>query len=266
MLEIDNLTCGYDDKFHLRNINFKLADKEFVGIIGPNGSGKTTLLKAISRLLKPNKGRVLFAGKDIWQINLKELAMKIAVVSQSPVTNSMTVEDFVLLGRIPHFKRLQFLESKEDLEMAEKIMALTDVLRFKERAIDEMSGGEKQLVFLTRALMQEPKLILLDEPTAHLDITHQVVILDLLKRLNKKTGLTVVMVLHDLNLASEYCERLILINEGQIYKTGKPEEVLQYQIIEQVYKTVVVVDKNPISSKPYLLVVPEEERQRSGQR
>ncbi|MBU3933980.1 MAG: ABC transporter ATP-binding protein, partial [Candidatus Omnitrophica bacterium] len=130
----------------------------------------------------------------------------------------------------------------------------------------EISGGERQLVVIARALTQEPRLLLLDEPTAHLDITHQVGVLDLIKKLNREFGLTVIMVLHDLNLASEYCHRLLLINEGRIHKAGLPEEVLNYQIIEEVYKTVVVVEKNPISSKPYILIVPEEERQKERSR
>jgi iron complex transport system ATP-binding protein len=164
------------------------------------------------------------------------------------------------LGRIPHLKRLQFFESKEDLEIAEKCMKLTDTFKLRDRLMSEISGGEKQLILIARALAQEPRLILLDEPTAHLDITHQVGILDLIKKLNRELGLTVIMVLHDLNLASEYCQRLILINGGRIHKIGQPEEVLNYDIIEEVYKTVVVVERSPVSSKPYILLVSEEER------
>ena len=141
-------------------------------------------------------------------------------------------------------------------------MTLTDTFKLKDQFMGEISGGERQLALISRVLAQEPKLILLDEPTAHLDITHQVGILDLIKRLNKEFGLTVIMVLHDLNLASEYCRRLILINEGRIHRIGRPEEVLDYRIIEEVYKTVVIVEKNPLSSKPYILIVSEEERKK----
>ncbi len=264
MLEIKNLTCGYDSKFILQDINFKVGNKELLGIIGPNGSGKTTLLRAINRVLKPKHGVILFEGKDISQMQYKELAKEIAVVSQSFETGFMSVEEFVLLGRIPYYKRLQFLETKEDLAIASRCMKLTDTLRFKHRLMQELSGGERQLAHIARALTQEPKLLLLDEPTTHLDISHQVGILDLIKRLNKELGFTVIMVLHDLNLASQYCQRLILINEGRIHKMGPPDEVLTYQIIEEVYKTVVVVEKNPISFKPYILLVSEEERQKRG--
>jgi iron complex transport system ATP-binding protein len=262
VLELRNLTCGYGSKVILKDIVFKVADKELAGVIGPNGSGKTTLLRAVTRVIKPRQGAVLLEGMNIWRMKFKELARKIAVVPQSFEGTDMSVEDFVLLGRIPHLKRLQFFESKDDLEIAERCMKLTDTFKLKDRLMSEMSGGEKQLVLIARALAQEPRLILLDEPTAHLDITHQVGILDLIKKLNRELGLTVIMVLHDLNLASEYCQRLILINEGRIHKTGQPEEVLNYSIIEEVYKTVVVVEKNPISSRPYVLLVSEEERRK----
>ncbi len=263
MLEIKDLICGYDSKFLLQDINFKIEAGELVGIIGPNGSGKTTLLRAIRRVLKPKKGTILFEGKNIWQMGYKELAKRIAVVPQGvTAVAGMSVEEFVLLGRIPHFERCQFLETKKDLEIAKKGMILTDTIKFKDQLMQELSGGERQLVVIARALTQEPRLLLLDEPTSHLDITHQVGILDLIRRLNKELGLTVLMVLHDLNLASEYCQRLVLINKGRIYKIGTPEEILYYQIIEEIYKTVVVVEKNPISSKPYILVVSEEERRR----
>lgn len=262
MLEVRNLTCGYDSKLVLKGITFKVDDRELVGIIGPNGSGKTTLLRAITRVLDPKQGAVFLEEKDIWRMKFKDLARKIAVVPQSFGGTDMSVEDFVLLGRIPHLRKLQFFESKDDLGTAERCMKLTDTFKLKDRLMSEMSGGERQLVLIARALAQEPRLILLDEPTAHLDITHQVGILDLIKKLNRELGLTVIMVLHDLNLASEYCQRLILINEGRIHKMGQPEEVLNYGVIEEVYRTVVVVEKNPISSRPYILLVSEEERLR----
>lgn len=260
MLETRDLTCGYDSKIILYDINFHIKGGELAGIIGPNGSGKTTLLRAITRVLKPEKGEVFLEGKNIREMGFKELAKNIAVVSQDFETGYMSVEEFILLGRIPYHSRFQFLETKRDMEVAERCMTLTDTFRLKDHLMEEISGGERQLAHIARALTQGPKLLLLDEPTTHLDITHQVGILDLIKRLNREFGLTVVMTLHDLNLASEYCNRLILINRGRIHKDGLPEEVLDYRIIEEVYKTVVVVQKNPISKKPYVLVVSEEER------
>ncbi|NQT07249.1 MAG: ABC transporter ATP-binding protein [Candidatus Omnitrophica bacterium] len=262
MLEIKNLRCGYDSKFFLQDIDFKVEDGELIGIIGPNGSGKTTLLRAITRILKPKAGTILLENRNIWHMHFKELARKVAVVSQRSEGAVMSVEEFILLGRIPYYKRFQLIESKKDLDTAKRCMILTDTLKVKDQLMGQISGGERQLALIARALTQEPMLLLLDEPTTHLDITHQVRILDLVRKLNKELGLTVIMVLHDLNLASEYCHRLILLNGGRIQKEGKPEEVMDYRIIEDVYKTVVVVKKNPISSRPYIFTVSEEDKKR----
>ncbi|MDI6758956.1 MAG: ABC transporter ATP-binding protein [Candidatus Omnitrophota bacterium] len=258
MLEIEALTCAYDSGFILQDINFKVENKEFICIIGPNGSGKTTLLRAMSGLLKPVKGRVLFESRDIGKIGFKELARNIAVVSQGLEIAFMRVEEFVLMGRIPHFKKLQLLETKTDLEIAQRSMDLTDTLRFRNRLMSQISAGERQLVFIARALTQEPKLLLLDEPTTHLDITHQVGVLNLIKRLNRELAITVIMVLHDLNLASEYCRRLILLKDGKIFREGAREDVINYKTIEEVYKIAAVVQKNPVSGKPYVLLVATE--------
>jgi iron complex transport system ATP-binding protein len=262
MLLIKGLGCGYDDRQILWDINLEVSAKEIVGIIGPNGSGKTTLLRAVSRMLKPKEGTIHLDGRDIWQMKYKELSRKIAVVSQGSPEESLTVEEFVLLGRIPYFEGLQFLETNRDFEVAKECMTLTDVLRLKDKPIGQISGGERQLALIARALAQEPALLLLDEPTAYLDIAHQVRILDLIRRFNRKFGLTVLMVLHDLNLASEYCDKLVLLSEGKVYRQGIPEEVLNYESIEEVYKTVVVVEKNPVSKKPYILLVSEEEKEK----
>mgnify|MGYP000533549110 CR=1 FL=1 len=262
MLEIRGLFCGYDSRIILQDINISVEDRELLGIIGPNGSGKTTLLRAITRVIKPGAGVVFLEGRDIWQMGFKELAKKVAVVPQDLIANLMSVEEFVLLGRIPHYRKFQFLETNKDKEIAQKALKLTDTFKLRGRSILEISGGERQLVLIARALTQEPRLLLLDEPTTHLDITHQVRILDLIKRLNKETGLTAIMVLHDLNLASEYCQRLVLLNEGKIHRVGNPSDVLDYKIIEEVYRTVVVVQRNPISSRPYIFIVSEEERKR----
>lgn len=262
MLEIKDLTCGYDKRFHLKGINLAIEEGGFFGIIGPNGSGKTTLLRSITRVLKPEGGEILLQGKNIWHIDFRELARTIAVVSQNVSTDELNAGEFVLLSRIPHYKRFQFLETKHDEEIADSAMVLTDTLKFKDRLMSEISGGERQLVLIARALAQEPKFLLLDEPTSHLDIAHQVRVLDLLKKLNKELSLTVIIVLHDLNLASEYCDRVALLSGGAVYKEGLPQDVLNYKTIENVYKTVVVVEKNPVSSKPYVLLVSGEEREK----
>lgn len=267
MLRINNLTCGYDSEPVLKDINMNVEEADLVGIIGPNGSGKTTLLRAITRVLKPQAGEITFRGRNVWQMGIRELAREVAVVSQSAETAPMAVEEYVLLGRIPYYERFQFLERRKDRKIARQAMELTGSLAIKDKLMGEISGGERQLALIARALAQEPSLLLLDEPTAHLDIAHQVDILDLVRRLNREFGLTVITVLHDLNLASEYCRRLVLLSEGTVRQAGPPEEVIDYKTIEDTYNTVVVVEKNPISGKPFVLVVSQEQRlkERKGQ-
>jgi len=264
MLKMSDLSCGYGTKIIINRINLHIKKGEFVCIIGPNGSGKTTLLKAITRIIKPAKGNIFLEGRDLNNIDKREIAKKMAVVSQNLPIVSMTVKEFVLLGRTPHYKTLQLLENESDIEVVEHAISMTGIERLQNSLMSEISGGEVQLSLIARALAQEPWILLLDEPTAHLDITHQVNILDLIKRLNKDYQLTVIIILHDLNLASEYCDRLILMNNGQITKTGIPEEVLNSIDLEEVYKTPVVVEKNPLSNKPFVLIVPEEVKKHCG--
>lgn len=258
MLEIKRLFCGYGEKLVIKDINLKINKGELAGIIGPNGSGKTTLFRAITKIIQPKMGKVIFNGKDIKEMKYKELAKELAVVLQDEIIQDISVEEYVLLGRIPHRYRFQFLESKHDMGIAREAMELTAIMEFSKRPIDELSGGERQRVFISRALAQEPKLLLLDEPTTHLDIGHQIELLELLKSLKKNKGLTIIVILHDLNLAGSYCDRLILMNKGRIYKEGDVDTVLTYQNIEKVYKTVVVVEKSPITGKPYIFVMPRK--------
>ena len=259
LLKINNLSGGYHKETIIKDISLEIKKGDFIGIIGPNGSGKTTLLRLISKVLEPQKGNITFKGRDIAGMGLKEFAQSVAFVAQDTIVNfSFSVLEIVLMGRIPHLKRLQ-LETKEDYLIAERAMIMTDASDLKEKRIAELSSGERQRVIIARALAQEPLLLFLDEPTSHLDIGHQIQVLDLLKRLNRQNNLTVLMVLHDLNLASEYCNRIVLLNEGIIFKEGTPREVLNYQNIEAVYKTVVVVNDNPINSKPYVFLVSKEE-------
>ena len=264
MLKMSDLSCGYGTKIIINRINLHIKKGEFVCIIGPNGSGKTTLLKTITRIIKPAKGNIFLEGRDLNNIDKREIAKKMAVVSQNLPIVSMTVKEFVLLGRTPHYKTLQLLENESDIEVVEHAISMTGIERLQNSLMSEISGGEVQLSLIARALAQEPWILLLDEPTAHLDITHQVNILDLIKRLNKDYQLTVIIILHDLNLASEYCDRLILMNNGQITKTGIPEEVQNSIDLEEVYKTPVVVEKNPLSNKPFVLIVPEEVKKHCG--
>lgn len=265
MLELEKVTTGYDKKPILNDISFTVDKGDFLGVIGPNGSGKTTLLRVISKILSPWKGRVTLEGKGLDEIKYRELAKRMAVVPQRMQETffSYSVKDFILLGRTPYLRRFQLLESKHDLRVVREVMEETDTLGLEERNLEDLSGGERQRTIIAQALAQEPEILLLDEPTSHLDIGHQVEILDLVRKLNRERKMTVIMVLHDLNLASEYCDQLILLNEGSMFKKGTPQEILTYEIIEKVYNTLVIVYSNPLSGKPHVLLVPAEERKRS---
>lgn len=249
------LCGGYPQKTVIKGISFDIHPGDFLGIIGPNGSGKSTLLRLLSRALLPQGGAVTFQDKEVRQIPLKQFCRKVAFVSQDTFVHfPFTVLEIALMGRIPHLHRLQ-QERLSDMEIVEQALSFTNTLQFKDRLIDRLSAGERQRVLIAKALAQEPDLLFLDEPTSHLDIGYQVQILGLLRRLNKERNLTVVIVLHDLNLASEYCNRLLLLDDGMLYRDGTPEDVLTYQNIESVYKTLVLVHRNPVSSKPYIVLV-----------
>jgi iron complex transport system ATP-binding protein len=255
LVSVENLRGGYGAETIINDISFQIKRGDFLGIIGPNGSGKSTLLKLMSRVLMPQKGRVLVEGADIRHMDLKKLSQKLAFVPQDTLVNfSFTTEEIVLMGRIPHLKRMQ-QETKKDYSIMERSLGVTDTTALRYKNIDELSAGERQRVIIARALAQEPILLFLDEPTSHLDIGHQIQMLDLLKKLNKENALTILIVLHDLNLASEYCDRILLLEKGHIFKEGAPEKVLTYQNIETVYKTLVIVKENPISLKPYCILV-----------
>ena len=253
-LNIENLVCGYRS-FHLDALNFSIRKGAFAGIIGPNGSGKTTLLKAITGEIKKEKGQILLDNKDLSHLSIREKARKIAVVTQQIESIAITVEEYVLMGRMPYRSDFQFFETKKDQDIAQKYMELTNVYRFKDKLMNQLSGGERQLAAIARALTQEPQLLLLDEPTSQLDISHQVQVLNLVQKLNEQMNLTVLMVIHDLNLASEYCDYLLLMSEGKLREKGAPIEVLDYKTIEEVYKTVVYTQINPLSKKPVVFLV-----------
>jgi iron complex transport system ATP-binding protein len=256
LFKISNLTAGYYKKDIIRDLSLDINPGDFMGIIGPNGSGKTTLLRLCTRVLCPRKGYIYFQDKDIFRMDLKEFCRSVAFVSQDiSTTFSFSAMELVLMGRIPHLKRMQF-ETRKDIEISEKALSLTDSLGLKEKMIDELSAGERQRVVIARSLAQEPVLLFLDEPTSHLDIGHQIQVMDLLSKLNRQNNLTIVMVLHDLNLASAYCNRICLLDNGSIFKEGNPEEVLTYKNIEAVYKTIVLVNDNPVTGRPNVVLVP----------
>jgi iron complex transport system ATP-binding protein len=250
MIEVNSVSFRYHEAWVLQEVSFRVEKGEFVGVIGPNGSGKTTLLKLLYRLLVPQRGEILIEFAPMKKMDRRDIAKRIAVVAQeTQVLFPFTVLETVLMGRSPYLGGLLF-ESEKDLEIARKAMEWTKILPFSERSIEELSGGERKRVFIARALAQEPEIVLLDEPTANLDMQHQIDFLDLILTLNRERGLTIVMASHDMNMASEFCDRLILLQEGRIYQTGTPEEVVTKENIESVYGCEVWVDQHPISGMP----------------
>ncbi|MFC1508776.1 ABC transporter ATP-binding protein [Candidatus Omnitrophota bacterium] len=255
MLDFLNVSSGYGDKEVLKDVTFSIKEGDFVGVIGPNGSGKSTLLRTATKVIIPFKGEVCLDKKKVEDFSLNEIARVVSVVSQDTTFMfPFKVIDLVLMGRIPYISKLGF-ESKEDLKIASHVLKCVDAVHLKDRFIDELSGGERQRVIIAKALAQEPRILFMDEPTTHLDIGHQVEIFFLLRRLNKESNLTVIAILHDLNLASEYCDELILLSEGRIRAKGTPDKVLDYNIIEEVYKTPVIVKENPVTLRPHVFLV-----------
>jgi iron complex transport system ATP-binding protein len=254
-LKISDLRCGYAGGFHLQNISLGLPKGMFGGIIGPNGSGKTTLFRALSGEIKVDRGDILLDGLSLPQMHLREKARRLAVVNQFPEAIDISVEDYVLMGRLPYREPFRFFETKNDIAIAHKYMMLTDVYSLRHKSMLQLSGGEQQLAAIAQALTQEPDLLLLDEPTSHLDISHQVQILNLIQKLNHELNLTVLMIIHDLSLAAEYCDHLIMMHEGKIFQQGEPLQVIDYKNIEQVYNTVVITQINPVSGRPAVFLI-----------
>lgn len=257
-IETHNLSHSYGSLPVLSNISFSVQKGDFFIIIGPNGSGKTTLMKTISGIEKFQNGRLEILGHPMQYYSRKALARTIAFVPQMVLEDiPFTVMEVVLMGRSPHLGILG-MEEKEDLEIAKQAMAFTQVEYLAGRKLDQLSGGERQRVFIARAICQEPQIILLDEPTASLDLAHQVRVMDLMERLKEEKGVTVVMVSHDVNLASMYGDRLLLLKDGQIVSLGDPSEVLTFQTLEEAYSCVLLVDESPIGKFPRVTLVPEK--------
>lgn len=243
------LTFSYGNENILQELSFDIEKGSFVSIIGPNGSGKSTLLKNLSTELTPQMGVVLLENQDIFKIKRKSLAKNMAVVPQDiGLDFAFSVIETVLMGRLPHQKRFQG-DTEKDVEIAQWAMELTNVWYLKDRLITELSGGERQRVIVARALAQEPKILLLDEPTSHLDIQHQLELLDLLENLNRIKGLTVIAVLHDLNLAAQFSQRIIMLRKGKIMAYGDPEQVLTVENIRDIYNIEVAISTNDITGR-----------------
>ncbi len=256
-LQVQRAYFSYLDGLVLHNINLSIQAGEIVGLLGPNGSGKTTLIKLASGVLKPNQGELKLDGSSLSQLSRKSIARSVAVVPQQfNIPFAFTTTEVVMLGRTPFFRAFAE-ESEIDKQFVSNALELVGIGELKERRFDELSGGERQKVILAMALAQQPKLLLLDEPTVHLDITHQVEILELVRRLNIERGLTVIAAMHDLNLASLYFDRLILLKEGRVSADGTPAQVLTEDGIREVFSASVKVEPHPVTGVPHIVIMPK---------
>lgn len=255
-VQIENVSFTYGNGLVLTGLNLSVSQGELVAVIGPNGSGKSTLLKLISGVLRPGHGKIQLGGLDPNRAKRCLVARKVAVVPQQfHMPFAFTVEEVVMLGRTP-FLRMLSDGSKQDMEAVRNAIEATGAASLKKRYFNELSGGERQKVVLSMALAQQTELLLLDEPTAHLDISHQVEILQLLVELNRQQGITVIAAIHDLNLAAMYFHRLVLLHQARVIADGTPTQVLTPELIGRAYSARVHVSQHPLTDVPYIMVVP----------
>ncbi|MBU0481570.1 MAG: ABC transporter ATP-binding protein [Proteobacteria bacterium] len=254
---VRDLDLSYGKVQVLKKVAFEVSGGEFVVIIGPNGTGKTSLLKALVGLVKTS-GSIEILGRNLAEYSRKELAVSVAVVPQQVALDfPFTVAETVLMGRSPHLGLLES-EGDHDRRIAREAMEFTDIATLADRRLDELSGGERQRVIIARAICQEPRLIMLDEPTASLDPAHQVRIMDLMERLRRERGTTVIMVSHDLNLAAMYGERLILLKDGRVSASGTLDEVLVAGLLEENYGCRMVVERGSKGGVLRVFPVPDK--------
>ncbi|WPB92524.1 ABC transporter ATP-binding protein [Streptomyces malaysiensis] len=253
-LTAHQLTLAYEDRTVVDGLDLEIPDGEVTVIVGPNACGKSTLLRALGRLLRPRGGAVLLDGTDLARIPTKKIARSVGLLPQTPVApEAITVADLVSRGRQPHQHWWQQW-SEEDERAVTDAMERTDVTTLGDRPVDELSGGQRQRVWIAMALAQETDLLLLDEPTTYLDISHQVEVLDLVRQLNHERGRTVVAVLHDLNQAARYADHLIAMKTGRIVARGRPEDIVTAELVHEVFGLESVVVPDPVTGSP--LVVP----------
>ncbi len=253
LLVARNVSAGYGKELILRGIDLSIRRGEFIGMAGPNGSGKTTLIRALTGVIGRREGSLRWCGHPLEERDRKEISRSLAVVSQNPGGEiDLPVGDLVTLGRIPYFQTFQWRPSPRDREAVSWALSVTETAPLREKNFRHLSGGEQQRALIATALAQEPELLFLDEPTLHLDIGYQVEIFRLLRELNRERGLTVFVILHDLNLASAYCHRLIYLREGRVWKDGPARELITRENLGELYRTRVEVLHHPETGRPLL--------------
>lgn len=249
VLKVQGLEVAYGEKKIINGLDFSVYKGEFVGIIGPNGTGKSTLVKAITDIIPKSSGSIRILDHESTSISKKELAKLVAVVPQEfNIEYEFTNLDIVMMGRNPHIDR-KHKKSSKDFEIVQEAMEMTNTWRFKDSLFNELSGGERQRVVVARAIAQQTNLILLDEPTSHLDVHHQLEIMELIHKLKESRGVTVVAILHDINLAARFSDRLILLNKGKVLAEGSPDKVIHEKYLTQLYKMEMIIRENKIIGK-----------------
>ena len=252
---IQDIHFSYGSAPVLKGIDLQVGAGEMLGIVGPNGAGKTTLLNIITGVLRPQCGQVYLGGVCLDRLTPRERAKRVAMVTQNPtIPQGFTAMETVLMGRNPHLGLLQW-EGRKDLQIAQRVMELTDTWALAQRLVTSLSGGERQRVFIARALAQEAPLLLLDEPTAHLDIGYQAMLLDLVTEIRQETGVSVVAAMHDLSLAAQYCGRIAALHQCSIYALGEPDEVINAEIVSSMFGAQVSVTEHPVHKTPVVLPI-----------
>lgn len=251
-ISVSNLSFSYNENLTLKNLSFEIEKNSFVSILGPNGAGKSTLVNLISKVMPIGAGEIVIEGKNIRDLNHIEIAKKVAVVPQyTSLGFNFSVYEIILMGRYPYLSRFKG-EKQEDYRIVNEVMELTRTDIFKDRKYNELSGGERQRVIIAQTLVQDSPIIILDEPTSHLDINFQIEFMELFYSLYKKKGKTIIGIFHDINLAIQYSEKIMLLKEGNIYCYGDVKDVINRTNIMSVFKSDVYIGKNPFTGKLYV--------------
>ena len=254
-LQLKNISLSYHQNLILSNISINFDESEIVGLVGKNGSGKTSMINIINGLQKPNSGIVSYNGKDINSISIKNRSKFVSVVPQKVnFPPDYKVIDLVYMGRNPYIDFFH-MGTKEDLEITYDVMEMTNIINLSDKLISEISGGEMQRVAIAMALNQRAPILLLDEPTSNLDLVHQILVLDLVKKLKTKYNTCIILSIHDLTLASKYCDRVIMLKDGLLFVEGKPSEIFNQKNIEHVFEAKVRINSDPVDDS--VLVIPE---------
>lgn len=253
VIKAKKLCFGYNDQLVLNQMDIDIPKGEFTAIVGPNGCGKTTFVKQLIKSLKPRSGELILFDKPISSYSYKALGKLLAYVPQATqIGFDFTVEEVVMMGRYPHLKRFQ-TEQDRDREVVAQAMEATGVWSLRHKLANELSGGEQQRVIVARALAQEPQILILDEPISHLDLHHQIELMGLIRDLSQKKGLTVVAIIHDLNLAMDYSDKVVMMQSGRVQYFGTPKETISVQSIKNIYNLDVCMIENPVTGNPHII-------------